>query len=469
MESVSARNAAQPTDNTSQFATKMEIHGINTVVREAFLYYYNQILKGETGLIYNHQIAPLDPTEVIDSSILFDYENHGSQQLEKTVRIVLNGGLGTSMGLSLPKSLIPARGELSFFDLILKQAQRDRNRLVFMNSFHSQPATHKALNEKNPDRSILTFLQNKFPKILQADLSPADYPQNPDMEWNPPGHGDLFAALACSGTLEKLLRQGVRYAYISNCDNLGAYIDLGILGYFSQHQIPFMMEVAQKTPADVKGGHLAKRADGRLLLRESAQCPQSEMDAFYDIKTFRFFNTNSIWVDLKVLRDHLAAERFFKLPLIRNPKPLNPLDSSSPPVYQVETAMGAAISMFEGAKAVQIPRNRFFPVKKCNELLAVRSDRFELSDRFTLRFNPQALQEHLVIELDPLYYTNLFDFECRFSNGIPSLRNCKRLTIKGDVSFGRGITLNGEVQIANTSGEAVFIENGAVLEGQISR
>ncbi len=120
-------------------------------------------------------------------------------------------------------------------------------------------------------------MQHKFPKILQKDYSPASWPKNPKLEWNPPGHGDVYTALLTSGMLDSLLADGIIYAFISNSDNLGARLDESLLGYFAHHQFPFMMEVAEKTPADIKGGHLARHKNGRLILREAAQCPANEL------------------------------------------------------------------------------------------------------------------------------------------------------------------------------------------------
>ena len=119
------------------------------------------------------------------------------------------------------------------------------------------------------------------------------------------------------------------------------------------------MEVADRTAADRKGGHLAQRlSDGRLVLRESAQCPDADMDAFQDIERHRYFNTNNLWIHLPSLRECLAEhDGVMGLPMIRNSKTLDPRDASSPKVYQLETAMGAAIAAFESAGALRVPRS----------------------------------------------------------------------------------------------------------------
>ena len=222
--------------------------------------------------------------------------------------------------------------------------------------------------------------------MLVADGQPATWPQNPRLEWNPPGHGEFYAALHSSGTLAALLDAGIEYLFVSNADNLGATLSLEILGYMAVNQVPFIMEVAERTENDRKGGHLALDADGRLTLRESAQCDPGDTDQFQDIARHRFFNTNNLWVNLRVLSDMLEQDedQVPDLPMIRNEKRLDPTDGSSPAVYQLESAMGAAISLFEGAQAVVVPRARFLPVKKTSDLLLIRSDCYRLEDDYRL-------------------------------------------------------------------------------------
>ena len=109
-------------------------------------------------------------------------------------------------------------------------------------------------------------------------------------EWCPPGHGDLYAALSGSGWLDALLADGVKYAFVSNSDNLGAVLDAGLLRYFADSDKPFLMEATRRTEADKKGGHLAVRnADKQLLLREVAQCPEEDIDEFQNIDKHSLF------------------------------------------------------------------------------------------------------------------------------------------------------------------------------------
>merc|ERR1712070_315528 len=159
-------------------------------------------------------------------------------------------------------------------------------------------------------------------------------------------------------------------------------MDLKLLTYYAESGAPFMMEVADRTDADKKGGHLAKKKEGGgLTLRESAQCPKDDEAAFQDTSKYKYFNTNNLWVDLEQLKALFEKnEGAIPLPVMLNDKTVDPRDKTSTKVIQLETAMGAAISCFEGAIALQIPRTRFAPVKKCDDLVALRSDAYEITE-----------------------------------------------------------------------------------------
>jgi UTP--glucose-1-phosphate uridylyltransferase len=449
------------------FISKMENAKCPPLVIDTFAYYYKKLVSGATGLISDKDIKPVAPDEIEDATRLKEYTESGQKALRHAVIIKLNGGLGTSMGLSKAKSLLTVKNEKTFLEIIVKQAERYRVKLALMNSFSTHEETIDALSMIKPSDSPLLFLQNKFPKILREDLSPATWPENPDLEWNPPGHGDIYSAIYTSGVLHRLLDKGIEYAFISNSDNLGATMDESLLGYFSENRLPFMMEVVPRTPSDVKGGHIARHINGRLILRESAQCPKNEMDAFQDIKRYRFFNTNNIWINLKALEALIEEHHTINLPIIKNRKTLDPRNENTPKVFQVETAMGAAISLFEGAALIRVPTSRFLPVKKCNDLLAIRSDRFVFSKNDHLILNPEIGSPTITITLDPKYYGKIDLFDERFAEGIPSLIDCESLTIEGDVRFEKNVTLKGKVVIKNSGKSQMVIKQGSVIDESV--
>ena len=452
-------------DLPSAFADKMADAGQSRLVIDTFAHYYRKVISGETGLIYDRDIQPVTPREIAAFGELEDYRSNGDRAMARTVRIVLNGGLGTSMGLTGPKSLIKIKADRSFLEIILRQSENSSVQLALMNSFNTHQATVSALSSTSVEDEVLMFLQHKFPKILQDGLRPASWASNSDLEWNPPGHGDVYLALHESGLLDQLLADGIRYAFISNCDNLGARLEPALLGYFAANNFAFMMEVAEKTPADLKGGHLARRKDARLILREAAQCPEDETEAFQDISRYRYFNTNNIWVRLDRIDELVTRQKIIDLPMILNPKTLDPRDSDSPPVFQVESAMGAAISLFDDTAAVCVPRTRFFPVKTTSDLLAVRSDGFEYTEDHSLRINSAASNIQAVkVSLDARYYKKIDQMEERFPAGPPSLIDCISLTVDGDVLFERDVIVRGEVTITNSGKDQAVVKAGTVIE-----
>ena len=450
------------------FAQRMEAEGLPNIVIQTFKYYYKQLVEGQTGLILEDDIRPVQSLPDVEN-FPAELEEVGDAALSKVVLLKLNGGLGTSMGMAQAKSLLRVKENLSFLDIIARQAEHSGIPLLLMNSFATRADSLAALT-KYPSLwgdLPLDFVQHKVPKVTQSDLSPVSYSQNPSQEWCPPGHGDLYTALITSGMLDRLLDAGIEYAFVSNSDNLGAFIDKKILGYFVNNQLPFMMEVADRTAADKKGGHLAQLPNGQLILRESAQCPPEDLASFQNIKRHKYFNTNNLWLNLPVLKEVMEAKgNILGLPMIRNRKTVNPRDSRSTPVYQIESAMGAAIAIFENAGAVRVPRTRFVPVKTTNDLLALRSNAYILTDDFRIIANPKRQAGQVLINLDMTYYKLIDQMEARFPQGVPSLLECTRLLVKGDVKFGRNVTLKGDVSLVNESNNQLEIKDGFVIEGR---
>jgi UTP--glucose-1-phosphate uridylyltransferase len=266
--------------------------------------------------------------------------------------------------------------------------------------------------------------------------------------------------------LEQLLEHGYRYAFVSNSDNLGATVEPRILAWVAREGIPFLMEVADRTEADRKGGHLARRTDGGLVLRELAQTAEQDLPAFQDISRHRFFNTNNLWLDLRALAEILDRRGgVLGLPLIVNRKPVDPSNPSTMEVIQLEAAMGAAVELFEGARAVRVSRRRFAPVKTTDDLLATRSDAYLLTEDARVELAPSRGDRPPVVELDPRFYKLLADFEARFPAGPPSLLACERLKVVGDVIFGKHVVIRGSVTIEHTGGDPLRIEDETVIQG----
>ncbi len=422
---------------------------------EVFRHYYGQLESGATGLVHEGDIEPLEDPTRLDDLELDDVTMRAA--LRQTVVIKLNGGLGTSMGMDRAKSLLPVREELTFLDVIARQLLHARARydarlpVVFMNSFRTRDDTVKAL-AAYPDLPVgelpLDFLQNREPKLLADDLTPVEWAADPDLEWCPPGHGDLYTAMMASGVLDQLIAAGFRQAFVSNSDNLQARVDPRLAGWFAETGAPFASEVCRRTSADRKGGHLAiRRRDGQLVLRESAQTADEDAHAFADISRHRFFNTNNLWLDLEALADTLAASHgVLGLPLIKNTKTVDPADPSTPTVLQIETAMGAACEVFGGARAIEVDRSRFLPVKSTNDLLTLRSDAYSLGDDYTVRLG-DGRDEAPYVDLDSAHYKLMADFDRRFPEGPPSLVGASSFVVEGDWTFEGDVVARGDARI----------------------
>jgi UTP--glucose-1-phosphate uridylyltransferase len=452
---------------------KMRAEGVADAAIRAFEHYYRQLEAGETGLIPEDSIEPV--TDVPDLGDLPRDADAEREALQHAIVLRLNGGLGTSMGLTKAKSLLVAKDGLSFLDVIARQVLALRRRhdarlpLVLMNSFSTHEDSLQALEryEDLPADVPLDFVQSKEPKIRIDDLMPVEWPTDPALEWCPPGHGDLYPSLAASGMLEQLLERGYEHAFVANSDNLGAVLEPRILTWVRRERVPFVMEVTDRTEADRKGGHIARRReDGRLLLRETAQTPDEDLEALQDLGRHRYANTNNLWLDLRALRDAMAGrEGVLGLPLIRNEKTVDPSDKSSPAVYQLETAMGAAIGVFDGARGLRVPRTRFAPVKTTDDLCTLRSDAYALTDEAQVILVPERDGHVPFVALDSDYFKLLGDYDARFPEGEPSLVACVRFVVEGDVRFGRGVVVRGSVTVRQARDGQRVIEDSAVLEG----
>lgn len=434
-----------------QVEDKMRAAGQSELAIRSFLANFHQLGSGTSLSIPESSI---DPVETVP-----EWENlpDDGKGINRTVMIKLNGGLGTSMGLHQAKSLLEIKDGLSFLDLIARQILHFRSQghpdfsFLLMNSFRTS-ADSRAFLSSYPDLgdpNDWEFMQSQVPKIDVATGLPVHYPDDPELEWCPPGHGDLYTALAGSGKLDELLAKGkgIDYAFISNSDNLGAVPSSSIPAYMDREGLDFLMEVTRRTASDKKGGHLASRK-GQLVLREAAQCPEADEEYFQDIDRHRYFNTNNLWIRLSALKEKLDQGPL-SLPLIVNRKTVDPADKSTTPVYQLETAMGAAIACFERSGALAVPRTRFAPVKKTSDLMVLRSDASVIGPDTTLQLIPERNGIPPQVNL-PGDYKNISDFD-RLVKVVPSLKECTSLTVIGPVLFDEPMVIRGDVTLTPTA------------------
>lgn len=391
--------------------------------------------------------------------------------LNKLVVVKLNGGLGTSMGCTGPKSVISVRENQTFLDLTVRQIEHLNEKynsnvpLVLMNSFNTEEDTSKVLRKyRGRNIEIKSFMQSRYPRIDKESLSPIAKSLSGTQQeaWYPPGHGNFYEAIYNAGLVDEFLKDGRKYLFLSNIDNLGAIVDLNILTMLlqSENAPEFLMEVTDKTRADVKGGTLVKYGETMRLL-EIAQVPKNHVDEFKSVTKFKIFNTNNIWVNIGAIKRQLSNNDM-KMEVIINHKTL----ANGQNVIQLETACGDAIRNFKNALGVNVPRRRFLPVKKTSDLLLVMSNLYAIDEGGLLIMNPQRSFPSTPLVKLGSSFDQVRELLNRFAS-IPDMLELDHLTVSGDVTFGKNVSLKGTVIIMAHHGARIDIPSGSQLENKI--
>jgi len=433
-----------------------------------FRRYLNDKAKGNA--IDWDRIAPPKHDQVVEYSELANSE--AVEYLNKLAVLKLNGGLGTSMGCVGPKSVIEVRDGMSFLDLSVRQIEylnRTYNvnvPFLLMNSFNTDEDTANIIKKyEGHNIDIMTFNQSKYPRVVKDSLLPASKSADSVIsDWYPPGHGDVFESLYNSGILDQLLERGVEIIFLSNADNLGAVVDLRILQHMVDTKSEYIMELTNKTKADVKGGTIIDY-EGSVRLLEIAQVPKQHVNEFKSIKKFKYFNTNNIWMNLRAIK-RVVENNELSMEIIPNEKsiPADKKGDADQTVIQLETAVGAAIRHFKNAHGVNVPRRRFLPVKTCSDLMLVKSDLYTLQHG-QLVMDSNRIGEAPLIKLGS-NFKKVSSFQGRIPS-IPKILDLDHLTITGDVTFGRGVTLKGTVIIVANEGGSIAVPPGSILENVV--
>jgi len=375
----------------------------------------------------------------------------------------LNGGLGTSMGCRGPKSSIIVRGEKTFIDIIADQVSELNNKyqadvpLIFMNSFHTHDETERIIGKNTGTSEILSFCQNRYPRLLEDGSGFPDPKKLGVNVWYPPGHGDLYSCLHEKGYLDLLLKEGREYLFVSNADNLGAVVDLKILDYVVNRDIPFLMEVTSKTSADTKGGILCQEKN-EIKLLEIANVPSEHIPEFCGSQKFKFFNTNNLWINLVALKELLRSGPL-DLDVIINHKQIKNQN-----VLQLETAVGTALNYFPDSVGINVPRSRFLPVKRTSDLLIVQSDLFNIERGILKRGLGKTAPNLPQINLkDP--FNDLQEYQKRIPV-VPDITELDSLELQGEVRFNGKVTLKGKVRLVSDK-KPLRIPKGTVLENKV--
>lgn len=414
------------------------------------------------------RINPPNPKQVVAYNDIKGNEE-ATSNLSKLAVLKLNGGLGTSMGCVGPKSIIEVRDGKSFLDLSVRQIEHLNRQydvnvpFILMNSFNTDEDTQTIIKKyQSHNVTIKTFNQSRFPRVFKDSLLPVprDFEDSIDC-WYPPGHGDLFESITNSGVLDQLIAEGKEILFVSNVDNLGAVVDLNILEHMIKTDSEYIMELTDKTRADVKGGTIIDY-DGSVRLLEIAQVPKERVEEFKSIKKFKYFNTNNLWINLKAIK-RVVEDNELSMEIIPNNKTIS-FKSHDVDVLQLETAVGAAIRHFSNAHGVNVPRRRFLPVKTSSDLMLVKSDLYSMN-RGQLELSPLRFGGAPLIKLGG-HYKKVSDFQKRIPY-IPKIVELDHLTITGNVSLGKNVTLKGTVIIVCEEGKKIDIPNGSELENVV--
>ncbi|KAL1868678.1 UTP-glucose-1-phosphate uridylyltransferase [Diaporthe australafricana] len=433
-----------------------------------FRRYLNDKAKGNS--VDWDRIAPPAEGQVVDYDSLANTDS--VDFLNKLAVLKLNGGLGTSMGCVGPKSVIEVRDGMSFLDLSVRQVEY-LNRtygtnvpFILMNSFNTNDDTAAIIKKyEGHNVDILTFNQSRYPRIHKDSLLPVPKSfDSPINEWYPPGHGDVFESLYNSGILDTLIERGIEVIFLSNVDNLGAVVDLRILQHMFESKSEYVMELTNKTKADVKGGTIIDY-EGSVRLLEIAQVPKEHVNEFKSIKKFKYFNTNNIWMNIKAIK-RVVENNELEMEIIPNGKsiPGDKKGESDISIVQLETAVGAAIRHFSNAHGVNVPRRRFLPVKTCSDLMLVKSDLYAVKHG-QLQMSASRFGDAPLIKLGS-DFKKVSDFSKHIPS-IPRIIELDHLTITGAVNLGRGVTLKGTVIIVATEGSTIDIPPGSILENVV--
>jgi len=413
--------------------------------------------------------------------------------LSQLIVIKLNGGRGLSLGLEHSKSRLVVSNDMTFMDIVVRQIEylNDLYKvsipLLLMNSFVTHEDSVKLTKKyENRNIKIYHFKQSRFPRMRKDTLNPccsdgkAIHPQ----EWNPPGSGDVFRSLKRSGYLDKFMKEGKKFAFISNVENIGGIpgrVDFKLLNLMKHSENDFLLEVCERISTDHQGGILChesvlpsnenenpnsakerdpKESRERLGLLELSQVPVDKQSLF-SAKKYKYWNTNSIWIRLDALDEKLKTHSL-NLGII-----LKAVQTGSHGIVQFESPAATSIQSFSKAKLIVVPRYRYWDIKSTAALFLLQSNLYNV-DPHTCRV---ALNETRQFDTIPLVrfgdtFRKFKDYIRRFKQ-IPDITELDHLTVSGDVFFGSGVVLKGTVIIVANHGERIDIPDGAILENNV--
>jgi len=347
---------------------------------EIFKVLYEKYMNDKQSYLNWDKIEQIDNNGFSDYNDLPEINENEINNISKQISVIkLNGGLGTTMGCTGPKSLMKIKNEYTFMDILLKQNSFYNIPFILMNSFYTDQTTKDYLKNISKEQltNIYTFNQNCYPRIIKDTGEYFDIKTDNIDHLYPPGHGDLLQSFGNSNIIDKLISKGIKYVFISNSDNLGATLDFKILNDLIQSDTDFAIELTPKTLNDVKGGTLIKY-ENKYRMFEVAQCPPDKLSEFTSIDKFKYFNTNNIWIKLDSIKTLLKTYYIEDIDIIINNKKLK----DGRECIQLEYAIGSMVKFFNNVKCYIVERNRFIPVKNNDDLDLVRSNAYSLNKKY---------------------------------------------------------------------------------------
>ena len=308
-----------------------------------------------------------------------------------------------------------------------------------------------------------TSCRTRCPSSAPTTLEPVAWPADPALEWAPPGHGDLYTALGDLRHAGGAARRAATATPSSPTPTTSARCWTRASSRGSRPSgAPFLMEVADRTSSDRKGGHLARRRRRRPAAardRPDARGRRRRLPGHLAPPLLQHEHA--------VGRPARAARRAAGRRRARPADDRQPQDGR-PDRHVV--AGGAPARDRDGrgdrrlrgrarrcaCRARASRRSR--PPTTCSSL---RSDAYVLGEGRAVTWRPSATACRRSWTSTPTT-TSWSPTSTRASPpGAPSLVACDALRSCGDVTFGAGVVVKGDVTVEGVD----RVEDGAVLEG----
>jgi UTP--glucose-1-phosphate uridylyltransferase len=219
------------------------------------------------------------------------------------------GGISTSMG-GCSKAILKAKQNKTFLEIKLDHVRATQKKydckipFIIMTNEETDESITEFLKQKNRlhEIDLITIVQPITTRFIETktqnkkELKIAKL-KNGNISYAPGGHYDSFILL--KEIKDEIKQKGIQTIYINNIDNLGATINPLLIGLHIKEESHFTPEIARKETND-KGGTFA-RISGKLKLLEGPMVPPDYKEEFNNTNTHKYFNTNLIYLNTKIL------------------------------------------------------------------------------------------------------------------------------------------------------------------------